>query len=79
MSDWDQLKKECSWNIKSIFLNLVRNAKKSYFSKLVENNKGMLFHQFGARMNSHRRNSTKSLEEAGKIQHLVQIGFNTGI
>ena len=61
------------------FLNLVRNTKKLYFSKLVENNKDMLFHQFGARMNSHRRNSTKSLEEAGRIQHLVQIGFNTGI
>ena len=57
----------------------------------MENNKDM-FHQFGARMNSHRRNSTKSLEmnshrrnstqsleEAGRIQHLLQIGFNTGI
>ena len=64
---------------KKYFLNLVRNAKKLYFSKLVENNKDMLFHQFGARMNSHRRNSTKSLEEAGRIQHLVRIGFNTGI
>ena len=61
------------------FLNVVRNAKKLYFSKLVENNKDMLFHQFGARMNSHRRNSTKSVEEAGRIQHLVRIGFNTGI
>ena len=30
-------------------------------------------------MNSHRRNSTKSLEEAGRIQHLVQIGFDTRI
>ena len=36
----------------------------------------MLFHQFGARMNSHRRNSTKSLEEAERIQHLVRTGFN---
>ena len=79
MSDWDQLKKECSWNIKSIFLNLVRNAKKSYFSKLVENNKDMLLHQFGARMNLHRRNSTKSLEEVGRIQYLVRIGFSTGL
>ena len=63
---------------KKYFLNLARNAKKLYFNKLVENNKDMLFHQFGARMNSHRRNS-KSLEEAGRIQHLVRIGFNTGI
>ena len=55
------------------FLNVVRNAKKLYFSKLVENNKDMLFHQFGARMNSHRRNSTKPLEEAGRI------GFSTEI
>ena len=49
--------------------------KKLYFSKLMENNKDMLFHQSGARMNSHRRNSTKSLVEAGRIQHLVQTGF----
>ena len=30
-------------------------------------------------MNSLRRNSTKPLEEAGRIQHLVQIGFDTQI
>ena len=64
--EWDRLKKECSWNIKSIFLNLVRNAKKLYFRKHVENNKDMLFHQFGARMNSHRRNSTKVLRRSRK-------------
>ena len=30
-------------------------------------------------MNSQRQNSTKSSEEAGKIQHLVRIGFDTWI
>ena len=34
--------------------------------KLAENNKDMLFHQFGARMNSHRRNSTKVLRRSRK-------------
>ena len=52
--------------------------------------KNMLFHQFGARMNSHRRNSRRrrkdtageagrSRKDTGRIQHLVRIGFSTGI
>ena len=74
-----EYKKACNKVVYFLWIDIVRNAKKVYFSKLVENNKDMLFHQFGARMNSHRRNSTKSLEEAGRIQHLVRTGFSTRI
>ena len=36
-------------------------------------------HKVAPTMNSVRRNSVKPLEEAGRIQHLVQIGFDTRI
>ena len=36
-------------------------------------------HKVAPTMNSQSRDSTKLLEEAGRIQHLVQIGFDTRI